>query len=72
MRTVYLGTSEFAADVLRRLADSAHRPSLVVTPPDRPRGRGRRTQPPPTAETVRELGLELLQAANRLSRGLSG
>lgn len=62
MRTVYLGTSEFAADVLRRLADSAHRPSLVVTPPDRPRGRGRRTQPPPAADAARELGLELLQA----------
>ena len=42
VRTVYLGTSEFAAAVLRRLADSPHRPLLVVTPPDRPQGRGRR------------------------------
>jgi len=62
VRTVYLGTSEFAADVLRRLADSAHRPALVVTPPDRPQGRGRRVQPPPAAELARELGLDLLQA----------
>lgn len=62
MRTVYLGTSEFAADVLRRLADSPHRPSLVVAPPDRPRGRGRRTQPPPAADAASELGIELLQA----------
>ena len=61
MRTAYLGTSQFAAEVLRRLAGSAHRPALVVTPPDRPRGRGRRTQPPPAAETARELELELLQ-----------
>jgi methionyl-tRNA formyltransferase len=61
-RTVYLGTSEFAASVLRRLADSPHRPLLVVTPPDRPKGRGRRTLPPPAAETARELGIELLQA----------
>ena len=62
MRTVYLGTSEFAAAVLRRLAASPHRPALVVTPPDRPRGRGRKTMPPPAAEVARELGIELLQA----------
>jgi len=64
VRTVYLGTSEFAAVVLRRLAESAHRPLLVVTPPDRPKGRGRRTQSPPAAEAARELGIELLQAAD--------
>ncbi len=64
MRTAYLGTSEFAAAVLRRLADSPHRPLLVVTPPDRPKGRGRRTQSPPAAEAARELDIELLQAAN--------
>ena len=62
MRTVYLGTSDFAAVVLQRLAQSAHRPVLVVTPPDRPKGRGRRTQAPPTAEAAKELGIELLQA----------
>ena len=38
VRTVYLGTSEFAAAVLERLADSAAPPALVVTRPDRPRG----------------------------------
>ena len=57
MRTAYLGTSEFAAAVLRRLAASPHAPALVVTPPDRPRGRGRRLAPPPAAETATELGL---------------
>jgi methionyl-tRNA formyltransferase len=62
VRTVYLGTSSFAATVLGRLADSRHRPQLVVTPPDRPRGRGRRTLSPPVADRARELGLELLQA----------
>ena len=61
MRTVYLGTSEFAAVVLERLADSPHRPALVVTRPDRPKGRGRRLLPPPVAETARALGLDLIQ-----------
>jgi methionyl-tRNA formyltransferase len=61
VRTAYLGTSEFAATVLRRLADSPHRPALVVTPPDSRRGRGRKLASPPAAETARELGLELHQ-----------
>ena len=64
MRVVYLGTSAFAADVLRHLAESPHRPLLVVTPPDRPKGRGRRTQSPPAAEAARELEIELLQAGS--------
>jgi methionyl-tRNA formyltransferase len=61
LSVVYLGTSEFAATVLRRLAAGEQRPVLVVTPPDRRRGRGRRSGPPPAAETACELGIELLQ-----------
>ncbi|HKZ14770.1 MAG TPA: methionyl-tRNA formyltransferase [Solirubrobacterales bacterium] len=64
MRTVYLGTSDFAATVLRRLADSSHQPALVVTPPDSRQGRGRKVSPPPVAELAGELGTDLLQAAN--------
>jgi methionyl-tRNA formyltransferase len=64
VRTVFLGTSEFAVTVLRRLADSDHRPALVVTPPDRPRGRGQRLESPPAALAARELGIELHQAEN--------
>jgi methionyl-tRNA formyltransferase len=61
VRTVYLGTSEFAVAVLERLAASPHRPLLVVTRPDRPRGRGRKVGPPPVAEAAGTLGLELFQ-----------
>lgn len=61
LRTVFLGTSQFAATVLRSLAGSAHRPALVVTRPDRPAGRGRRLASPPVAGTARELGLQLDQ-----------
>jgi methionyl-tRNA formyltransferase len=61
VRTVYLGTSEFAAAVLRRLAGSPHRPVLVVTRPDRPRGRGRKLASPPVADLARELGIALEQ-----------
>jgi methionyl-tRNA formyltransferase len=76
VRTVYLGTSEFAVAVLERLATTPHRPALVVTRPDRPRGRGRRLGPPPVAEAAARLGLELFQpesvnddeARNRIAR----
>ena len=61
MRTVFLGTSEFAAAILGTLANSPHRPALVITRPDRPQGRGRRLTPPPVAETARELALDLDQ-----------
>jgi methionyl-tRNA formyltransferase len=61
MATVYLGTSQFAVGVLERLAATPHRPVLVVTRPDRPRGRGRRLQEPPVAERARLLGIEAIQ-----------
>jgi methionyl-tRNA formyltransferase len=64
VKTAYLGTSEFAATVLRRLAGSPHRPAVVVTPPDRRQGRGRKVSPPPAALAAKELGLDLLQAEN--------
>jgi methionyl-tRNA formyltransferase len=61
MRTVYLGTSEFAVEVLDRLAATPHRPQLVVTRPDSRRGRGRSLQPPPVKERARLLGVEAIQ-----------
>jgi len=61
MRIVYLGTSDFAAAVLDRLATSSHRPHLVVTRPDARRGRGQKLQSPPVAETAGLLGIEVFQ-----------
>lgn len=50
--------------VLRRLAASSHHPELVITRPDRPRGRGRRLAAPPVADAARELGIALDQPAS--------
>jgi len=66
VRVVFLGTSQFAATVLTRLAGehavaAAHRPALVITRPDRPAGRGRKLASPPVAEAARALGIELAQ-----------
>jgi methionyl-tRNA formyltransferase len=64
VRVAYLGTSDFAATVLRRVMESEHDIALVVTPPDARRGRGRRELPPPVAELAAEAELPLLQTAN--------
>jgi methionyl-tRNA formyltransferase len=62
LTTVFLGTNVFAAAVLTRLASSGdHRPTLVITRPDRPRGRGRRLASPPVANAARDLGIPLAQ-----------
>lgn len=64
MRTVFLGTSDFAAALLVDLcgADAGeYRPALVLTRPERPAGRGRKLSSPPVARSARELGLELAQ-----------
>lgn len=66
MRTVFLGTSEFAAAVLSRLAGDPeqpgpHTPALVLTRPDRPAGRGRKLTPPPVLDRARALGLRVEQ-----------
>lgn len=47
--------------MLERVAASEHRPELVVTRPDRPRGRGRRMSPPPVAEVARRLRIDCAQ-----------
>jgi methionyl-tRNA formyltransferase len=69
LKVVYLGTSGFAVAVLRRLATSPHRPVLVVTPPDRPRGRGRKLAPSPVAAAAGELGIELHRTAGVSGQG---
>jgi methionyl-tRNA formyltransferase len=61
--TAYIGTSAFAAVVLEALADSPHRPALVITRPPRPKGRGLRLAPTAVAETAARLGIELLTPA---------
>ena len=61
MRTVFLGTSAFAASVLRGLVEAGRAPTLVVSRPDRPRGRGRRLLAPPAVQAARAAGIACLQ-----------
>ncbi len=60
LRTIFLGTPEFAIPSLRALRDKVELVA-VVTQPDRPQGRGRKVAPPPVAQVARELGVPVLQ-----------
>ena len=64
MTLAYLGTSDFAVEVLERLIAASRAPALVVTPPDRPKGRKRRPSPPPAASAARERGIAVHQTAD--------
>lgn len=64
MSGVFLGTSGFAATVLEILAASSERPELVVTLPDRRRGRGRKEQASPVADKAGALGIEVMKSAD--------
>jgi methionyl-tRNA formyltransferase len=63
VRVAFFGTSAFGAGALHRLAAQ---PGIdivaVVSQPDRPAGRGRRTAAPPVATAAAELGLQLIQS----------
>jgi methionyl-tRNA formyltransferase len=62
MKLAVAATAPFGADVLERLA-SRHEITALLTRPDAPRGRGRRTGAPPAKETAERLGIRVLQPA---------
>ena len=60
-RIVFFGTPEFAIPSLRALVERGFPVELVVTRPDRKKGRGRKLSAPPVKEVARELELECYQ-----------
>ena len=61
MRLAFAGTPVFAATVLTGLLDSDHEVGLVISQPDRPRGRGRKLLRTPVSELALASNLPLLQ-----------
>ena len=59
-RLALAATAPFGADILERLAGD-HEITALLTRPDAPRGRGRRTAAPPAKETAERLGIRVLQ-----------
>jgi methionyl-tRNA formyltransferase len=60
-RIIFLGTPDFAVPSLIALHQSDHQIPLVVTQPDRPKGRGKKLQAPPVKTKTLELGLNIMQ-----------
>jgi methionyl-tRNA formyltransferase len=61
MRSIFLGTPQFAVPTLERLVAAGHEVALVVTQPDRPKGRGNAIAMPPVKEAALRHGLEVFQ-----------
>lgn len=60
MRLVYLGTPAEAVPPLTALVETGHDIALVVTQPDRRRGRGGVSAPSPVKQAATELGLSVV------------
>lgn len=61
MRIVFFGSGEFAIPSLAALLARGHELPLVVTQPDRERGRGRELAPPPVKVAAQRLSLRVFQ-----------
>lgn len=61
---IFMGTPEFAVPSLEAIAAAGHRVSLVVTQPDRPRGRGKKLGFPPVKTAAQNLNLDVVQVAS--------
>ncbi|HKK99364.1 MAG TPA: methionyl-tRNA formyltransferase [Desulfotignum sp.] len=65
-RIIFMGTPDFAVPPLQALAARDDFDiSLVVTQPDRPKGRGRKLAPPPVKKAAQALGLDIFQPEKR-------
>jgi methionyl-tRNA formyltransferase len=63
-RIVFLGTPDMAVPELRALHAAGHDIALVVTRPDRRRGRGSQTSPSPVKAAALELGLDVSETVD--------
>ncbi len=63
MHLVFCGTPRFAVPTLERLVAAGHSIPLVVTQPDRPRGRGMEVAVSPVKDAAIRLGIAVLQPA---------
>ena len=61
MQVIFMGTPDFAVPALKVLSQADVRLSLVVTQPDRPKGRGRKLVAPPVKTAAMELGAPVEQ-----------
>src|SRR6266851_4282431 len=63
MLLVFCGTPRFAVPTLEKLVEAGHSVPVVVTQPDRPRGRGMEVAISPVKDAATHLGIAVLQPA---------
>lgn len=61
LNLVFCGTPRFAVPTLEKLVETGFAVRLVVTQPDKPRGRGLELAPSPVKQTALDLGLPVAQ-----------
>lgn len=61
MRVIFMGTPDFAVGTLEEIIKAGHEVVLVVTQPDKPRGRSGALQFPPVKECAVAHGIEVFQ-----------
>ncbi len=61
MKAIFMGTPEFAIPSLEALVDSVFDVELVVTQPDRPKGRGKKLQSPAIKLKAMDYGIKVYQ-----------
>ncbi|MFD1360286.1 methionyl-tRNA formyltransferase [Lentibacillus salinarum] len=60
-RLVFMGTPDFSVPILETLVKTEYELVLVVTQPDRPKGRKKMMTPPPVKETAEKHAIPVLQ-----------
>lgn len=61
MKTVFMGTPDFAAAILETLYDSRNSVCLAITQPDRAKDRGKKVRSTPVKEFAQSHGIEVFQ-----------
>jgi methionyl-tRNA formyltransferase len=61
MKIIFMGTPDFAVPSLKAIYDEGYEIPLVITQPDRKKGRQKKISPPPVKVAAVELGLQILQ-----------
>ena len=61
MRIIFMGTPDFSVGTLEALVEAGHEVCLVVSQPDKPKGRGKEMQPTPVKEAALKHGIPVYQ-----------
>ena len=61
MKIIFMGTPDFSVGPLEALIEAGHEILLVVTQPDKKKGRGKEVQYPPVKECALKHGIEVFQ-----------